>query len=224
MSIAEKLQAVAENQQRVYDAGFSAGQASGGDTDAAYNEGYTAGQQAEWDAFWEVFQQGGAEMTYQHAFSSGKFTDENYNPKYPLRFASNTSVGGQYVFYSSTITDTKVEIVTGLNRSTTSCFQYCRQLHTIRKLTVNSGNTFANTFDNCTALKNIVIEGVIGNDINFQWSPLSKESILSIMAALSDTASAKTVSFNQNAVNAAFTTDEWNALAAAKSNWTITLA
>ena len=48
MSIAEKLQTVADNQQKVYDAGFAAGQAAGGDTDAAYNEGYDAGKQAEY--------------------------------------------------------------------------------------------------------------------------------------------------------------------------------
>lgn len=184
MSIAEKLQTIAENQQRVYDAGFAAGQAASGDSDAAYQDGFVAGKKAEWDAFWEVFQNHGKATSYQHAFSLGKFTDENYNPKYPLRFASDTVVGGQYVFYASPITDTKVDIIAGNNRPLSYCFQGCENLHTIRKLVLNGTNTFGNTFTNCTSLTNIVIEGVIGKSINFQWSPLSVDSMKSVIAAL----------------------------------------
>ncbi len=43
MSTAEKLTTIAENEQRVYDAGFNAGQESGGDTDEAWNDGFNAG-------------------------------------------------------------------------------------------------------------------------------------------------------------------------------------
>jgi hypothetical protein len=40
MSISEKLQTIAENEQRVYNAGYEKGKAEGGNTEEAYNEGY----------------------------------------------------------------------------------------------------------------------------------------------------------------------------------------
>ena len=42
--IATKLTTIAENQQRVYDAGYAAGQSAGGNTDAAYQQGVTDGE------------------------------------------------------------------------------------------------------------------------------------------------------------------------------------
>lgn len=43
MSVAEKLTTIAENQQRVYDAGYAKGQAEGGG--GSYDEGYEDGKQ-----------------------------------------------------------------------------------------------------------------------------------------------------------------------------------
>ena len=43
MTIAEKLTLIAENQQKVYDAGYEKGKSEGGDTDAAYEQGYENG-------------------------------------------------------------------------------------------------------------------------------------------------------------------------------------
>lgn len=39
MTIEKRLKTIARNQQRIYDAGFAAGQAAGGDTNAAYQAG-----------------------------------------------------------------------------------------------------------------------------------------------------------------------------------------
>ncbi len=58
---------------------------------------------------------------------------------------------------------------------------------------------------------------------NFQWSPLSKASITSVVNALSPTVTGKTVTFNKTAKESAFTADEWAALIATKSNWTFSL-
>ena len=69
-------------------------------------------------------------------------------------------------------------------------FYYCDKLHTIEELPLSKDGTqtFSSTmFYNCVSLKNITITGKIGNDFDIHWSPLSKESILSIFAALSDT-------------------------------------
>ena len=60
MTLAEKLTAVAENQQAVYEAGKT-------------------NQQNE---FWESFQQGGQRSDYQYAFRS--WTAECFAPRYPI--------------------------------------------------------------------------------------------------------------------------------------------
>ena len=75
-------------------------------------------------------------------------------------------------------------------------------------------------FASCISLKEIEVEGEIVFTISFSACPLNKASILSVVNALSDTATGKTCTFKATAVNAAFTTDEWNALKATKNNWT----
>ena len=211
MSIADKLTTIAENEQRVYD----------------------AGKQAEQYDFWNTFQKGGnVEVNYQHAFSHGRYTDETYNPIYPLKCDSYNTTASQYIFYGSSITDTKVEIIVGQSRATTSCFQNCKQMHTIRKLTLNGSNSMTDTFSNCSALVNIEIGGVISRNMDIHWSPLSKASIKSIIEHLSDTESGRTLTLSESAVNTAFginvkdeTTypegSEYYNLRHSKDNWTI---
>ena len=43
MDIAEKLAQIAENQQKVYDAGYEKGKTEGGNSEESYNEGFEAG-------------------------------------------------------------------------------------------------------------------------------------------------------------------------------------
>ena len=82
-----------------------------------------------------------------------------------------------------------------------------------------------NTFQNCTSLTDIVIEGKIWRSLSFQWCPLSRASLESIMAALTDTVElAQVLTLNKAAVEAAFTTEEWETLVASKPNWTISLS
>jgi hypothetical protein len=105
-------------------------------------------------------------------------------------------------------------------------------------LIVTEGLKYSSTFKGCANLKNIVFEGVIGEDINFQWSTkLTEASIRSIITHLSDTASGKTLTLSKVAVDNAFMfsgdggdvpgTDEsnpyWPQLRDSKPNWTITL-
>lgn len=65
-------------------------------------------------------------------------------------------------------------------------FLECDNLVTIDKLIVDESTIFANsTFQYCTALENLTIEGTIGqNGLNVQWSPLTYESLESIADAL----------------------------------------
>ena len=101
-------------------------------------------------------------------------------------------------------------------------------VETIDKLIVVENLKYSDTFNSCANLKNIVFEGVIGQAINFQWSTLlSHDSIVSVINALSTTASGQTATFSKTAVNNAFTGgsdgSEWQALIATKPNWTISL-
>ena len=150
MNIAEKLTVVAENQPRVYD----------------------AGKKAEYDAFWDVFQKNGdtAGVPYNFAFSYGKFTDDNYNPKYPLYIKQGSSTADNMFYNSPSITDIKVPIYCKCSRLSNT-FGLCSSLKTIPYLELLATTTFSGAFTNCKALENITIGGDIGqNGLSFENS------------------------------------------------------
>lgn len=62
MSIAEKLTTVAENVPKVYE----------------------SGQKAEYDRFWDIYQQSGIRGSYDNAFAGSGWTTENFKPKYDI--------------------------------------------------------------------------------------------------------------------------------------------
>ena len=86
-----------------------------------------------------------------------------------------------------------------------------------------TGGVWANMFTNCTSLENIKITGPMYGNVNFQWCPLTADSMRSVVSALSDTATGRAATFNKAAKEAAFTDEEWAALIATKQNWTISL-
>ena len=165
MSIADKLVTIAENQEKLFD----------------------AGKKAEYDRFWDAFQDYGNRTVYTNAFCYGGWNDEIYNPKYTIRptscntmFANNTK-----------ITDTKVDIDLthpGGNQKY-SLFAGCRNLKTIQKLIVMETNGFSPngaiaTFAGCKSLENITFEGTIGRNIDFSDCPLSPESMVNVITHL----------------------------------------
>lgn len=185
-----------------------------------YDAGWTDGRQAEYDSFWDAYQDNGAVISGEYAFAGPRWSDATYNPKYPIKVTVYTNM-----YRSSTITDTKValDISDGTGGYT---FYLTQALKTIPMLIVSEKNTFVSCFHYTSCLENITIGGVIGNDINFQYSPLSKASIASVVNALSETVSGMTVTFKESAVTDAFgstTAQEWLDLTATKSNWTISL-
>lgn len=182
MSIAEKFEIIADE---VYAKGVEDGKAQGGNTEEAYNQGFEDGKKSEYDLFWDGYQNKGKPSCYKFAFAYKIFNDAIYNPKYPIITSGAENVNSADIFAYSRITDTKVDIDVTRNPSVTRAFNNATELVTIRKLIITDKITFANTFDNCIALKNIIIEGVIGNNINFGDSPLlTLESITSIINAL----------------------------------------
>lgn len=223
MSISDKLTTAAENVPKVYE----------------------AGKQAEYDDFWDVYQENGAVKSYNCSFGGTGWDDVTFKPKYPILPSS-----AERMFQYSGITDiTKVDIDFSNCESAIQCFNTslvkyvgvmdCRKLidfkylftqaqllKSIEKLILSSEKTQLfdrTTFQNCAQLTTIAMEGTIKSDFDIHWSPLTKESITSIVNALSAAETGKTVSFSQAAKEAAFTEEEWAALIAAKSNWTISL-
>jgi hypothetical protein len=100
--------------------------------------------------------------------------------------------------------------------------------YTTTKITLNNIRedcVFDRTFYQASYLEEIIVTGTIGQN-GFNTSDckkLSKDSIISIVNALSDTATGKTLTLSKVAVETAFTDAEWDALEATKTNWTISL-
>lgn len=190
MSIEDKLLTIADNEQKVYD----------------------AGKKAEYDTFWDSYQKNGTRTYYSNAFSGDGWTDTTFVPKYDIvvvdsgiNLFANMKVADldkrlndcsvsldtsgatnlDYAFCSDTIR--VVPEVSTVSMETLYCtFNYSRQIEKIKKLVLkeDGSQVFYETFTGCYALKDIAIEGTIGYTINFQWSPLSVESMKSIILHL----------------------------------------
>ena len=74
-------------------------------------------------------------------------------------------------------------------------FSMDTRLHTIEKLIVSETTYFTEMFYYCLSLKNIVFEGTIGHSISFSYSPLTVESMKSIISCLKDYSTDETNQF-----------------------------
>ena len=223
---------------------------------------YDEGKQAQYDEFWDTAQQNGNRTDYQCAFAGVVWNDVTFKPKYDIKptygyqvFIRSriTDLKGILDKQGVVLDVSNARECYGIfsncqwmthigeldfsywNSSIQECFYYCLLLHTIDKLILGSNNSFLSTFTRCDALKNITIEGVIGNNISFSSSPLTKESITSIVNALSTTATGKTLTLKKTAVNEAFGIDvddettypegsEFYTLRHSRDNWTFSYA
>lgn len=151
-----------------------------------------------------------------------------------LDFSKCTNLYGCFSY--SPITHIGVIDISNYNNyaNLNATFDECRKLVTIDKIKLNSGlphNISNATFRNCTALQNIKFENSISTSIDFRWSPLSKDSITSVINALSTTTTGNTLTLKKSAVNTAFGIDvddkttypegsEFYTLRHSKDNWT----
>ena len=179
-------------------------------------EVYEAGKQAEYDRFWDAFQNNGNRTAYNYAFGGAGWTVETFKPKYNM-----TPTRSDGMFHTASIEGDLVEILencgvtidlstcstvaqtyiySGLTRvgiqdtsasaSLSMMFYSCGNLATIDKLILKGDGSqeWSNTFFNCAKLENIMIEGKIGrNGFNVSWSVnLTHDSLMSIINALQD--------------------------------------
>lgn len=240
MSIAEKLTTIAENQQAVYQAGYNKGEGDAGagayqvgyetghaqGYDDGHEDGVEVGKQAEYDRFWDAYQQNGNLRNYDCAFGYGGWNETIYNPKYDI-ITEGDAAARQTFYAAKWLVDTKVPIYINRGRLVMTFYQ-ATALKTIPYLYIAEVvNGYNNPFSNCTALENITLDGVITMSISFaQSAKLTRVSIESIITHLSDTATGQTLTLSKTAVTNAFggtTVDEWTSLVNGKSNWTISL-
>lgn len=250
MSITDKLTTIAENEQKVYE----------------------AGKTAEWSEFWDsVVQSNGKIQGVSYAFYNCFWNDNNFKPKYDIVFGYDQQVrafelchitdlrgilekcGVTITFgggnFTNTFANSKITRLPEMYiqpKSYYAIFYNCTALESIQKLktTNTSPNYIGGTsmFYNCTSLKEIEIEGTIFASITFQYSPLNTASIVSIIESLSSTTdeetgeytvTGQTLTLKQTAVDAMefpFTSGQsgntynsWDELIAAKPNWTVSL-
>lgn len=189
---------------------------------------FDAGKKAEYDRFWDLYQQNGARSAYNYAFSWGYgWTDELYNPQYPISVTGKNRIANLF-YYNNSVTDTKVEISilqipddASQPGEATDVFNNATALKTIRKLTVDRLTTFTRTFNKCAALENLTIGGTIGQN-GFDVSASTKlthDSLMSIINAL-EAKTSGTWTVTLGTTNLAKLTDAEKAIATQKG-WTL---
>lgn len=184
--------------------------------DAVAENQLNAGKQAEYDEFWDTFQNKGKRGRYLMAFADWKAA--NFRPKYDL-----VPTNAHMMFYSfqdKGINDLKgilesLGIKLDFSKCTnfTQCFAFAyihylgvidtrgatslssilydaSHIKSVDKLILKEDGSqkFTSAFGNASGLYNMPIEGVIGkNGFNVQWSTkLNHDSLLSILNALQD--------------------------------------
>jgi hypothetical protein len=224
------------------------------------DEVYEKGKQAQYDEFWDSYLTPVKNGTTSAGLFSGRgWTDATFNPPefidyiydgYQLfLYASNISKEKlrmidysklwrfQGAFNSTLITEIPVIDTRGSTELLSTVFAWTTSLISIEKLILKADGSqeFRGTFEGCSSLIEITIEGVIGQDgLNLKWSTkLSKASWISIINALSPTATGKSITGSLESVQRAFEvwegamdgdqSAEWLGRIADKANWTINL-
>lgn len=200
MTRAEKLQKIAENEQKVFDAGYQKGKSE--------------------DVFMDEYQDYGNRTDYATGFAGVGWDENSFKPEYDIvptnaymmfracAFSSSIprwleeTCGGvkldfskatntQYLFQASSISEIGVVDVSGSTNNVPldNAFAQCRNLKKIEKIVLKTGNLgeFNGTFTNCTSLESITFEGVIRkNGLNLQQCPLDNYTVNHIVECLED--------------------------------------
>lgn len=193
MTIAEKLTTIAENEPKVFE----------------------AGKKSQYDEFWDAYQQNGTRTNYSGAFAGVAWDTTTLKPKYDIVPAQATQMfrdlklqvnisdyfknQGIDLDFSKATSFSEFLIwaqITGLGEVDTRsasninyAFTYAQKLQAIDLLILkeDGSQTFNGAFNQCLALRDITIQGVIGNDVVINNSPLlTIESMRSVISALKD--------------------------------------
>ena len=229
------------------------------DTPSPLEKAFEEGRKAEYDAFWESYMPDQF-LDYDSHFAGRGWNDVTFKPPYEIPRGDHGPTSFSRMFANSNITNlsnvkikwdkaTRTDmmfywttLITELPEidlsNVTNCndmFSSAPNLVTIEKLKVSPTTQLRSAFYGCDALKNIVVEGEIAYDgLSFaQSTELSKASIESIIYALSEKGSGRSITLSKDAVDVAFydsnkdkdgsDSAEWEDLISERDNWTINL-
>lgn len=174
-----------------------------------YENGYDKGYQAQYDEFWDAYQDYGNQQSYSTSFKGTFWKDMNFNPKYKMKptemyeaFAGCAVTDGyeilkekldlsvckdiRYVFSNSALSHLPILMLTGdVDGRRAGFVENMQNLHTIDLIVI--GDTIGNAvfkFGGDKKLKEIRFQGTIYFPINIQYSPLSVDSMKSIISCL----------------------------------------
>lgn len=198
MSIAEKLTIIAENEQRVYDSGYSKAES---DIDLwLWNSITSKGSRKNYARAFNTTDFSGytfvkpitpTGLIYQIFYDyTGKYLPNNIDfSKVPQSELDKTSSGGgmaQVFSYAVYLLEVPY-LGWKTPKAYYQTFAYSRKAVTIEKIPVMKETTFSNTFTQCSSLKEVTFEGEIGNNISFaDCSELTTESMNNIVGCLYD--------------------------------------
>ena len=232
MSIAEKLVTIAENVQKIYEAGQKS---SGGG--AGYDEGYADGKQAKLQEYVNMLTANGTRTDYRYLFYREGINDEQmaeiFNPSvwngtiklsnYMFSYTNIVDFGYTYevdfskcdgfqnIFAYSTIRRIKkldVRSATAGQNGMANVFAHDSSLVEVEEFYPSTKCVFQDSFTNCSELVRFIFCSEISrNGLNMSaCKKLSKESFVSIINNLSATTSGLAVTLSLQAVNKAFET------------------
>lgn len=218
------------------------------DLSAMEGGSYEEGKKAEYDAFWDAYQDGGNRTNYQYGFAGAGWNDATFKPKYDIKptdsfhLFSGTgitdlvkllndrnitldlsqSVNTSYLAQTSTALQT-LPVLNLTGRSHINYFLYdCTALRSVEKVILKAdGSQKFNqySFTNLPALEEIRFEGTIGNSLEIKDSPpLSTASVQSIIDHLKDLTGATAQTLTLHATVGANMTAEQKAAITSK-NW-----
>lgn len=194
--------------------------------DEVYDKGVSDGKKSEYDEFWDVISSNWTRTTWSHAFKY--WSCEYIHPPKQIKptaesihvFAANPTLkkiekkyfdfsgmpisSAQDLYQGCPSLETIEDVGLPAMRNYNYIFNGCTALKTIECLRFSNNTTTATrSFQSCQNLEHITIEGEICIDLDFSNSPLSRESIESIINHLSDTTGA-TLTLKKTAVNREF--------------------
>lgn len=199
MTTAEKLTTIAENQQRVYDAGAA----------VAQKKPYVDTSKGV--------------QHHEYLCMANRWIDQLD------RFDFSNITNGAYLFQNCSQLITAPALGTSKATRLLYIFYNCYNLETVEGVDFSSCTNASNAVTNCTKLKKIVLHGTIPCSIDFgPCKVLSGETIRDIMNALSADGTGKTITIRGEALTAAnadgsLPTAEWEALktTAQGKNWSV---
>lgn len=224
-----------------------------------YEKGSVDGVKAKNDEMWKKLLNNGNSKGYDFFFMGRAWNDDTFNPTCNIKVGYDCMVS---MFQYCGVQDLRgilarnnVVLDTSEGGNMTNMFLGARIVHmptlnltkgkpcglfyeltslkTVEKLIVNENYAFGQSFfQNCKSLYEITFEGNIGTNLNAQWCPFKKESIINIIEHLWDGAVGKKLVLNKKAVNDEFGIDvddettfpegsEYYVLRHSKDNWDI---